>query len=127
MSYPQLSQFKGQKHIVLESYRKTGEPVKTPVWFVEENGTLYVRTDNKTGKVKRIRRNPKIRVAVSNVRGTPKGEWADATAHILIGADNERFFSMLNKKYGFQWKAVRLLQKFSRGKAKPVLLAIKIT
>lgn len=100
--------------------------MRTPVWFVEDNGTLYVRTDNKTGKVKRIRRNPKVRVAVSNVRGTPKGEWTDATAHILIGADNERIFSMLNKKYGFQWKAVRLLQKFSRSKAKPILLSIKI-
>jgi PPOX class probable F420-dependent enzyme len=126
MTFPQLSQFKQEKHIVIESYRKNGEPVRTTVWFVEDNGILYVRTDNRTGKVKRIRRNSKVRIALSNARGTLKSDWIDATAHVRVGADNEHIYSMLKKKYGIMWKAVRILQKFSRKQAKPIVLTIQV-
>jgi uncharacterized protein len=47
---PAVSQFAGERHMVIESYKKDGTAVKTPVWSIENNGTLYVRTDNDTGK-----------------------------------------------------------------------------
>ncbi len=77
------SQFTGEKYICIETYRKTGDPVRTPVWFVEENGELFVRTDSDTGKIKRIRNNPKVRVATCNARGTPNGSWIDGNARML--------------------------------------------
>src|SRR5689334_18846042 len=64
-----LSRFEGENVISLETYRRNGEPVRTPVWFLKENGILYVHTGDNTGKVKRIRRNPKVRVAPSHFRG----------------------------------------------------------
>ena len=35
-----LSQFANEKYLNLETYRKNGTPVLTPVWFADENGIL---------------------------------------------------------------------------------------
>lgn len=123
-SEPAFGEFQREKYISIESYRRNGEPVRRPVWFVEDNGILYVRTDDTTGKVKQIRRNPKIRIAISNFRGTPKGDWVDATAEIRTGPEVEEKFSMLQKKYGLTAKLLGIMNRFSRSKAQEVLIAI---
>jgi len=121
-----LSQFAGKKHISLETYRKTGNPVRTPVWFVEENGELFVRTDSSTGKIKRIRNNPRVRVATCNARGAVKGTWVDGEARMIEPQSSEHVFSLLRKKYGMAYRIVRFTQRFSRSKAHPIGLAIRI-
>jgi PPOX class probable F420-dependent enzyme len=121
-----LSQFTGQKHISIETYRKNGDPVRTPVWFVEENGELFVRTDSDTGKIKRIGNNSRVRVAACNMRGTVKGEWVEGDARIIEPESSEHVFSLLKKKYGMMYRMIRFTERFSRSKAKPVSLAIKI-
>ena len=45
LSRDALAQFLNQKYINLETYKKSGQAVHTPVWFVQDNGVLYVRTD----------------------------------------------------------------------------------
>jgi len=121
-----LSQFSGKKHISIETYRKTGDPVRTPVWFVEENGELFVRTDSETGKIKRIRNNPRVRVASCNMRGTVKGSWLEGEARIIDPESSKHVFSLLRKKYGIPYRLIRFAEGFSRSKAKPVGLAIRI-
>jgi PPOX class probable F420-dependent enzyme len=122
-----LSQFAGQKHISIETYRKTGDPVRTPVWFIEENGELFVRTDSNTGKIRRIRNNPRVRVATCNARGTVKGTWVDGEARMIEPDSSEHIFSLLRKKYGLSYRIIRLVQRFSRSKAHPIGLAIRIS
>lgn len=39
-----LQQFENQQFLNLETFRKNGIGVKTPVWFVQDGETLYVRT-----------------------------------------------------------------------------------
>ena len=119
------SEFTGKKHISIESYRKTGDPVRTPVWFVEENGELFVRTDSDTGKIKRIRNNPRVRVASCNMRGTVKGSWVEGEARVMEPESSEHVFSLLKKKYGMPYRIMRFTERFSRSKAKPVSLAIR--
>ena len=120
-----MSQFAGEKCISIETYRKTGDPVRTPVWFVEENGELFVRTDSDTGKMKRIRNNPRVRVATCNMRGSIKGAWVDGEARKIDTESSERIFSLLKKKYGLTYRIIRFVGLFSRSKAKPVGLAIR--
>ena len=121
-----LSQFVREKHISLETYRKTGEAVRTPVWFIEENGELFVRTDSSTGKIKRIRNNPRVRLAPCNARGTVKGTWVDGEARMIEPESSEHVFSLLRKKYGISYRMIRFVQRFSRSKAHPLGLAIRI-
>lgn len=95
-----LSQFANQKYLSVESYRKNGTPVATPVWFAEEAGELYIYSLADAGKVKRIRNNPRVRVVPCDFRGTPKGEWVEASATILDEAGARRGHRLLDKKYG---------------------------
>ncbi len=122
-----ISRFQGEKVISLETYRRNGVPVRTPVWFLIENGILYVHTDDGTGKVKRIRRNPKVRLAPSHFRGKPKAEYIDAQAELETSpATVEEYHSKIYKKYGFQGTFTKFIQRFSRSKANDVIIAIHL-
>jgi uncharacterized protein len=99
-----LSQFAGEKYISIETYRKSGQPVRTPVWFAESGGILYVRTSDDTGKYKRIRNDSSVQVAPCDMRGNVKGEWVKAEARIVSDDEKERAYKMLEKKYGLIYK-----------------------
>ena len=99
MTKPELSQFAGQSYLNLESYRKNGTPVATPMWFAEEGGVLYVYSLADAGKVKRIRNNPRVRVAPCSGRGKLLGDWVEATAVILDASGTQRGHRLLNEKY----------------------------
>lgn len=101
-----LRSFSGQKYLNLESYRRNGKPVRTPLWFVEKDGQLYVRTADDAWKVKRIRHNPRVRIAVCDMRGGLKSEWLVATARIAEGDEAERADRMLARKYGFMRRLI---------------------
>ncbi len=120
-----VSQFSGQRYLAIESYRKNGEAVKTPVWFVESQGTIYVRTANDTGKAKRIRRNPYVRIVPCNGRGTIKGNWVEAEAKFVPFEEADQVYLLLKQKYGLQYRLVGLLRALQRRRAKTAVLAIK--
>jgi uncharacterized protein len=124
---PPLSQFEDEKVISLETYRRNGEPVRTAVWFLKEDGLLYVHTDNSTGKVKRIRRNPKVRVAPSHFRGKPKADYVDARAELEASPGAvEKYRSQIYKKYGVQGILTRFLQRFSLSEASDIIIIIHL-
>ena len=121
-----ISQFVGQKYLTIETYRKNGEAVRTPVWFIERNGTLFVRTDSDTGKAKRIRRNPLVRIAPCTARGEPKGAWISAEAKFAASEDAEKAYKLLREKYGLQYRLLRFVGKFQRGPSRALCLSIRI-
>src|SRR5947207_321558 len=100
MSKEKLAQFEGQKYLNLESYRKTGTAVATPVWFADDGNELYIYSLADAGKVKRIRNNPRVRVMPCDFRGGSRGDWVDATARIIDGAEADKAQRLLDKKYG---------------------------
>lgn len=114
--------FAGQKYLNLETFKKSGDGVKTPVWFAAEpsakldsnDAKLYVYTIGVSGKVKRIRNNGRVRIAPCTMRGEVRGEWVEARAEIVTGAEAEHGTALLNKKY-FPWKQLlAFFAKFSR-------------
>lgn len=110
-----LDVFKNQSYLNLETTRKSGQAVPTPVWFVERDGALYVRTEAQAGKVKRIRNNPQVRIVPCGSRGELKGEWVEASAQLVEdGATSEKINSMLNKKYGLLKAAFDMLGKLNK-------------
>jgi PPOX class probable F420-dependent enzyme len=118
-----IRQFENAKYINLESFKRDGNPVSTPVWFVVDNGIIFVVTRSNTGKVKRIRNNPNVRIVPSGFRGEPKGVWCDGTAKTVGFGDYDRIIRLRNKKYGFQAKLASL---FTYGKGKYVVLSIDL-
>ena len=100
MSNEKLAAFAGEKYVNVASYRKNGSAVYTPMWFAEEGGVLYVYSLASAGKVKRIRNNPRVKIAPCDVRGKPIGAWVEALAQIVDEAKAEYAHNLLNKKYG---------------------------
>jgi PPOX class probable F420-dependent enzyme len=111
MSSDKLTQFANRKYLNLESYRKNGQGVRTPLWFVENNGVLYFYTVAHSYKVTRIRNNPRVRVAPCDMRGNVKGEWVDATARQLDEAEARQANDLLDRKYGLTKRLLNLLAK----------------
>ena len=117
----------GEKYINLETYRKDGRGVRTPVWFVEsssgDGSILYVRTSDDTGKYKRIRNNPSVQVAPCDMRGSVKGKWVKGEARIASEEEKLKAFKMLEKKYGIIYKMTRMFMS----RKNYVVIAIRIT
>src|SRR5262245_22178973 len=91
------------RYMSLATYRVSGAEVATPVWFAAVDGTLYVFTAGDSGKVKRLRRSSRARIAPCDARGTPHGAWRDATATLVTDASViARAQAALQKKYGWQ-------------------------
>jgi PPOX class probable F420-dependent enzyme len=96
-----LTHFAAQRYLNLESFKRDGTPVQTPVWFAEEQGVLYVYTLANAGKVKRIRRHPRIRLAPCTMRGTVIGPWVAAEATIVDATTAAHGHALLRHKYGW--------------------------
>jgi PPOX class probable F420-dependent enzyme len=110
-----LSPFARQKYLNLETYRNTGRPVATPVWFAEADGTFYIYSRADAGKVKRIRNNPKVRIVPCDVRGNPRGSWVDARARILDAQGAAYGHQLLNEKYGWIKRIGDAFSRLKRG------------
>jgi uncharacterized protein len=112
---PNLAQFDGHKYIALETFKKNGQGVSTPVWFVLHSGAFYVYTEADSWKVKRIRNNPRVRIAVCDIRGNVKGQWLEAQASLIDGEERWTADKLLDKKY-FLKKLFNLATKLNRHK-----------
>jgi hypothetical protein len=100
------------RYLSLATYRVNGAEVATPVWFAVVDDALYVFTAGESGKVKRLRRSSRARIAPCDARGHAIGPWCDATARIVTDpAPIARAQAALRAKYGWQ---KRLLDLFSR-------------
>jgi len=93
-------QFERRSFLNLETFKRSGLGVKTPVWFAQDGPTLYVRTGAESGKVKRVRNNGRARVVPSDAQGNPLGEWVDAPARLVEAEEAERANQMVTRKYG---------------------------
>ena len=88
--------------VILATTRKSGEPFMTPLWYVYENGAVYLRTRAKSAKAKHIARDPRVCLMVES------GErWVDLQAVIMNcdvevvddEAENRLIQEMLGEKY----------------------------
>ncbi len=103
MTDPKPPPFADEPYISLETFKKDGNGVKTPVWSAPLDGKLVVMSAGDAFKVKRLRRDPHARVAACDMRGKVRGDWREATGRILDAlADVERAHAALRTKYGWQ-------------------------
>lgn len=111
MSSDSFSILEKHKYINLETYKKNGQAVQTPVWFMISNNMIFVQTMKTTGKIKRIKNNSKIRIMPCGMRGEPKGEWIDGTATLADDTKIQEIVKLRLKKYGFKAKMLGMFMK----------------
>jgi len=106
-----LKEIESKKYISLETYRKNNQPVRTPVWFVVKNDLIYVVTRDQTGKVKRLRNNQQVKIAICTIRGKVTGQLVSGTAKILAKEETQDAVKWRDEKYGFVTKFAKFLSK----------------
>ncbi|QXE34022.1 PPOX class F420-dependent oxidoreductase [Streptomyces sp. GMY02] len=116
-----LDEIAPSRYISLTTYRKDGTAVATPVWHAVEGGELFVWTRTNTGKVKRIRNNSRVVVAVCDVRGriAEGAPTAEGTARLLDESATERIRGMLSRKYTWRFWTIDWPARLARGKDRP--------
>jgi len=101
-------------YVSLATFRKSGKEVRTPVWIAAEAGVLYVYTNAKSGKVKRIRNGSRARLARCDVRGQVQGDWCDVSARMLDDpSERGRGLAAIVAKYGWQMRLALLTSRVS--------------
>ena len=102
---------KDKKYILLETYKKDNTTVQTPVWFVILDETIHVVTREDTGKVKRLRNNKSVRIALCTFNGKITGQWITGTAKFTNTEKSNDAIKLRKKKYGFLESVARLVSK----------------
>ncbi len=118
----------GSEYINLESFKRNGDGVKTPVWCAPFEGTLVVFTNSSSYKVKRIRRDARVRVARCNASGQKiMGEWFDGQCNIVEDPEEERLgYDALLQKYGWKMKMMNFFSGLFGQKQSRTMLRIRL-
>ena len=87
------------KYMSLTTYRRDGSAVSTAVWFVEDDGRLFVVTPAESYKARRLRRNPLAMVAPSTARGKPKADAIPAQVEFLPPDEYARVDRLIAERY----------------------------
>lgn len=114
MSPAEFGALAERRYAVLTSFRRSGAPVATTVWLIGQGGRIYVSTPAYTGKVKRLRHNPRVLLAPSDAKGTPLGPAVEGTARFLDPAAGRPFDRALLGRYGWQKRLLDLYMTLRR-------------
>ena len=112
----------GHQYINLTTFRKSGEPVSTPLWFALHDGRLHATTEPDSGKMKRIRNNPSVLLAPCNAWGREKGSRVEGLARSVENEPTQGAEAALHKKYRL---GLGLFHLFGQSEIGKVVLEIR--
>jgi uncharacterized protein len=95
-----LSGLEGHRYCLLVTFRRSGEPIPTPVWFGLGDGHAYFNTRERNAKVRRIRRDPHVRVGPCSFRGKPLGPLAEGRARVVAQDEEAGAEASIRSNYG---------------------------
>ena len=91
----------GHTYCLFVSYKRDGDAVPTPVWFgIDDEGRAYLRSYANAAKLKRIRNNPRVRLAPCDRRGRPLGPAAEGSARVVPPDLEEHAERTVQSNYG---------------------------
>lgn len=115
------------RYVNLETFRKSGKGVQTPVWAARDGDDIVIFTEGDSYKVKRLRRDPKIRIAECGVRGALKGPWHDGIGRIVEAeAEKQSALRALREKYGWQMMLADWGARLKGSKKNWAIIAIRL-
>lgn len=96
------------RYVRFTNFKRDGAAVSTPVWFAKHGSDYVFSTNPDAGKVKRLRNDPRVEIAASDVRGRVAAGTSifSGTARVLDDGDAADAERTLSRKYGLQWKVM---------------------
>lgn len=106
-----------EQYISLTTFRRNGNAVPTPVWFLQRDGKIFVKTSSITGKVKRIRHNEHVTFAACDARGAVHGDVYHGKAQLHDGSSAlaQEIDAAMTKKYGLFKRVIDFMGRFREG------------
>lgn len=107
----------GERFVSLTTFRKSGEPVSTPVWVGGDGADLVITTPAESGKVKRLRNNPLVELTPCDRFGRVEdgAVTVQGTAEILVDRiDRTRVSRLLRGKYRLEYPLFMVLERLAK-------------
>lgn len=116
-----------ERFVSLTTFRRSGVPVATAVWISRDGDDLVVTTPAGSGKVKRLRDDPRVELRPCDRFGrvAEDAEVVAARAEV-VGADVDepRRTGLLRDKYGLEYRAIIGVERLTRGGGDRLILRI---
>jgi uncharacterized protein len=127
-----LADLAQEEFVSLTTYRRSGEAVSVPVWIApatDAGGGLLVTTTERSGKVKRLRRDRRVELRPCDRRGAVPADapTVAAQADIISAADEVRQLrEAIRAKYGSRMRVTAADQGIA-DPAEPARVILRIT
>ena len=122
MDFPTLNR---ARFVSLSTFRKTGVAVSTPVWIAAEGDDLLVTTPSGSGKLKRLRNNPRVEMQPCSRMGKVAGGAPVVTGTATIESETPALEAIFKKKYGVEyWLFLKIEALFSKGNKERTIIRI---
>jgi PPOX class probable F420-dependent enzyme len=122
-----LAEMAEHDFVALTTFRRNGNPVSTPVWIAVDGDALVVTTPATSGKVKRLRRDPRVEMRPCNRRGTVPDGAPLVTGVAEVTAPDDASSRALRTKYGWQYRLITTVEKLvNRRNRERVILRITL-
>ena len=110
----------GERYVLLTTFRRTGEPVATPVWIARYRDELLVTTPEGTGKLKRLRGNARIELQPASRFGRAKKGTAVVAASVVSTEDQTPALAdIFRHKYGLEYRVFKLFEGRTKAGIRP--------
>jgi uncharacterized protein len=121
------------RFVSLTTFRRSGEPVSTPVWVGRDGAALVVLTPSGSGKVRRLRHDPRVEIRPCGRFGKVEDgvQPVAGTAQVReVAAEVARARATIRRTYPIESRLVlgieRLIERL-RGRPRTERLALLIT
>lgn len=123
-----LTDLDAERFVSLSTFRRSGVAVPTAVWIARDGDAMVVTTGAESGKVKRVRNNPRVELTPCSRSGkvAPGAVSVAGTAEIIADpAERDRLTDLVRAKYGIEFKIVMGIESIAKsGRAERVILRI---
>lgn len=106
-----------EKYVSFTTFRRSGEAVSSPVWIIPlPEGRVGFWTASTTGKVKRLRHDPKVTLQPSDMRGKVAAAAPTVTGTAVLVTSGPEFDAIqrdIKAKYGFMTVLTKWMGKLA--------------
>ena len=114
-----------ERFVSLTTFRRSGAGVPTPVWVAQDGDALVVITPSESGKVKRLRKDPRVELQPCGRTGRVAEGTPVTTGRAELVTDPEeaaRLTALFPRKYRAEYRITMVVERVLARRQKPRLL-----
>ena len=103
-----------ERFVSLTTFRRSGEPVSTPVWIARDGDALVVLTPSGSGKVRRLRHDPRVELRPCGRFGQVADGAATVHATAQVDEDDRPARAAIARAYPVESRLVLGIERVAR-------------